>query len=133
MTSSGAATHPVAGWSVYGAAKDGLELFGKTLAEESREACFNLRVHLLYASIVDTAVHEWIRHMTFSAVEEFRGYERSGLLRPLEEPAALIWWLATSFARDTLDRVAAVDDGNVRRRLASNLGLPLFRPCGAAA
>lgn len=136
MTSSGAATHPVGGWSAYCAAKAGLDLFGKTRAEETRRVCPNLRVHLLYPGIVDTAMQARIRHMPserFPAVEEFRAYERLGLLRPVEEPAVLIWWLATPFARDYHGRVAALDDADVRQRLASDLGLPLFRPRGAAA
>lgn len=133
MTSSGAAAHPVAGWSAYCAAKAGLDHFGKTLAEETRRACPNLRVHLLYPGIVDTAMQERIRLMTperFPDVEKFRAYQRLGLLRPVEEPAALIWWLATPFAWDYHGRVAALDDDEVRRRMALDLGLSLFPPRG---
>lgn len=133
MTSSGAAAHPVAGWSAYCAAKAGLDHLGRTLAVEIRKACPNLRVHLLYPGIVDTAIQERLRLMPaerLPEVEKFRAYQRLGLLRPPEEPAALIWWLATPFAWDYHGRVAALDDPEVRRRMALDLGLPLLRPRG---
>ncbi len=130
FTSSGAATHAVAGWSAYCAAKAGLDLFAKTLAEETQRTHPDLRIHLLYPGIVDTAMQERIRHIPpdrFVEVERFRAYKREGLLRSPEEPATLIWWLATPFAKDYHGRVASLDDPTVRQRLAQDLGLPLFR------
>lgn len=129
FTSSGAATHPVAGWSAYCAAKAGLDLFAQTLAEELRGAAPGIRVHVLYPGVVDTAMQQKIRETPaerFPRVEDFRAYHAQGLLRPVDEPAALIWWLATPLAEDYHGRVAALDDPAVRRRLAADLGLPLF-------
>ncbi|MEJ5348954.1 MAG: SDR family oxidoreductase [Desulfosoma sp.] len=130
FTSSGAATHAVGGWSAYCAAKAGLDLFAKTLAEETRRINPDLRIHLLYPGIVDTAMQERIRQIPsnrFPEVERFQTYKREGLLRPPEEPAALIWWLATPFAKDYHGRVASLDDPMIRQRLALDLGLPMFK------
>lgn len=131
FTSSGAATHPVPGWSAYCAAKAGMDLFAKTLAEEIRRTNAGIRIHILYPGIVDTAMQQRIRDISedrFPLVGDFRTYYRHGLLRPPSEPAALIWWLATPFAVDYHGRVASLDDPAVRQRLASDLDLPLFKP-----
>ncbi|WP_448383884.1 SDR family NAD(P)-dependent oxidoreductase [Desulfosoma sp.] len=129
FTSSGAAKHPVAGWSAYCAAKAGLDLFAETLAEELRTVAPSLRVHVLYPGVVDTAMQQKIRETPperFPRVKEFQAYHAHGVLRPAHEPAALIWWLATPFAADYHGRVASLDDPAVRRPLAADLGLPLF-------
>jgi len=129
FTSSGAAKHPVAGWSAYCAAKAGLDLFAETLAEEFRAVALGIRVHVLYPGVVDTVMQQKIRETPqerFPRVEDFRAYHAQGILRPVHEPAALIWWLATPFAADYHGRVASLDDPAVRRRLAADLGLPLF-------
>lgn len=134
FTSSGAATHPVAGWSAYCAAKAGVDLFAKTLAEELEAARSEIRVHVLYPGVVDTAMQQKIREMPperLPGAEAFRAYHAHGVLRPPEEPAALIWWLATPFAGDYHGRVASLDDPVVRRRLAADLGLPEFPSRGA--
>lgn len=134
FTSSGAATHPVAGWSAYCAAKAGLDLFAQTLAEELRAVVPSIRVHVLYPGVVDTAMQGKIRETPperFPRVEDFRAYHARGVLRPVWEPAALIWWLATPFAADYRGRVASLDDPEVRRRLAADLGIPLFSPRGS--
>lgn len=134
FTSSGAATHPVAGWSAYCAAKAAVDLFAKTLAQELHAAESAIRVHILYPGIVDTAMQQRIRETPperFPRVEDFRAYHVRGVLRPAEEPAALIWWLATPFAADYHGRAASLDDPMVRHRLATDLGLPLFPPRGS--
>lgn len=134
FTSSGAATHPVEGWSAYCAAKAGLDLFAKTLAGELDVAGSAVRVHVLYPGVVDTAMQQKIREMSperFPRVEDFRAYHVRGALRPAREPAALIWWLATPFAADYHGRAASLDDPVVRQRMAADLGLPLFPPRGS--
>jgi NAD(P)-dependent dehydrogenase (short-subunit alcohol dehydrogenase family) len=94
FTSSGAATHPVAGWSAYCAAKAGLNHFVRNLAAEIDERGLDIRAHTFYPGIVDTAMQERIRGKStevFSGAEKYRGYHEQGWLRPPEEPASLVW------------------------------------------
>jgi len=124
--SSGAATHPVAGWSAYCAAKAGLDLFARNVAVEIDQQDLPLRVHTLYPGVVSTSMQERIRQLPeeqFPAVDRYRSYHRRGVLRPPEEPATLIWWLATPMAADTHGRVVSIDDAEVRSRIAEDLGV----------
>lgn len=133
FTSSGAATHPVAGWSAYCAAKAGVDLFARALAAEIDQQGLPLRVHLFYPGVVATSMQQDIRQVSeerFPSVERYRRYHRQGVLRPPEEPAALVWWLATPMAADLHGRVANIDDAAIRRRLAGDLGIPLFEGRG---
>jgi 3-oxoacyl-[acyl-carrier protein] reductase len=133
FVSSGAATHPVPGWSAYCAAKAGLDHFACNLAAEIDERGLLIRVHTMYPGIVATAMQERIRAMSeeqFSQVDKFRTYYEDGWLRPPEEPAALIWWLATPMAADCHGRVVSMDDDAIRSRMAADLGVPLFKGRG---
>jgi len=90
FVSSGAATHPVAGWSAYCAAKAGLDHFARNLAAEIDQRSLPIRVHMLYPAIVATAMQETVRGMSrerFARVNQFRVYHEDGALRPPEEPA----------------------------------------------
>jgi len=127
--SSGAATHPVAGWSAYCAAKAGLDHFGRTVAAEIDQQGLSIRVHILYPGVVDTAMQAKIREMpeeSFSRAEKYRRYHRQGQLRPPEEPGTLIWWLSTPLAADFHGRAVSIDDESIRSRIATDLGLPKF-------
>ncbi len=56
FNSSGAATHPVPGWSAYCAAKAGLDHFARNLAAEIDQRGLPTRVHTVYPGIVATAM-----------------------------------------------------------------------------
>jgi len=126
FTSSGAASHPVVGWSAYCAAKAGLEQIVATLGEELKENGLSIRVHAFYPGVVDTRMQAQIRQKSkheFPDVGRFRGYHDQGVLRPPEEPAALIWWLATPMARDMHGRAVNIDDRTIRLRVSGDLGI----------
>jgi NAD(P)-dependent dehydrogenase (short-subunit alcohol dehydrogenase family) len=129
FTSSGAATHPIAGWSAYCAAKAGLDHFVRNLATEVERRGLSLRAHAFYPGIVDTAMQRQIRDKTqedFPRADQFRNYHQQGRLRPPEEPAALIWWLATPMASEFHGKAVSIDDADIRKRMANDLGLPPF-------
>jgi NAD(P)-dependent dehydrogenase (short-subunit alcohol dehydrogenase family) len=129
FTSSGAATHPVAGWSAYCAAKAGLNHFVRNLAAEIDQRELDIRVHTFYPGIVDTAMQGRIRGKsaeTFPGAEKYHSYYEQGWLRPPDEPAALVWWLATPMAAEFHGKAVSIDDPSIRRRMADDLGLPLL-------
>jgi NAD(P)-dependent dehydrogenase (short-subunit alcohol dehydrogenase family) len=131
--SSGAATHPVPGWSAYCAAKAGLDHFVRNLASEIDGRGLPIRVHTLYPGIVATAMQERIRSLSqsqFDSVDRFRAYHADGWLRPPEEPGTLAWWLATPMAADLHGQVASMDDVSIRSRLAADLGIQPFKDRG---
>jgi NAD(P)-dependent dehydrogenase (short-subunit alcohol dehydrogenase family) len=133
FVSSGAASHVIPGWSAYCAAKAGLEHFVRVAAEEADAQGLDVRLHAVRPGIVDTAMQEEVRGMSperFRAVERFRGFHQKGWLRPPGEPAALIRWLCTPMAADLHGRVADIDDPAIRKRMAFDLGLPLFKGRG---
>ena len=129
FTSSGAAVRPVAGWSAYCAAKAGLEHLVRTLVAELDERQLSIRAHLFYPGIVDTSMQQRIRTKSkdeFLQVDKYRRYYERGVLRPPEEPGALIWWLATPMAAEFHGRAVSIDDAAIRERLAQDLDLPQF-------
>lgn len=133
FVSSGAAGHVIPGWSAYCAAKAGLEHFVHTVAQEAREQGLALRLHAVRPGIVDTAMQNEVRGMSsdrFRGVARFRSFHEKGWLRPPGEPAALIHWLCTPMAADLDGQTADMDAPAVRRRVASDLGLPLFKGRG---
>lgn len=129
FSSSGAATHPVVGWSAYCAAKAGMDHLVRNLAEELDEHDLSIRVHAFYPGVVDTSMQKQIRSKAeeqFPRVDQFKGYYEEGVLRPAEEPGALIWWLATPMAAEYDGQAVSIDDPYIRARLAEDLGLPRF-------
>jgi NAD(P)-dependent dehydrogenase (short-subunit alcohol dehydrogenase family) len=129
FVSSGAAAHPIPGWSAYCAAKAGLDHFIRNLAAEIDQQHLPIRVHALYPGVVDTQMQAQIRRMDrerFSQVDKYRAYHQQGVLRPPEKPATLIWWLATPMAAEFHGQALSIDDVDVRRRLADDLGVPMF-------
>jgi NAD(P)-dependent dehydrogenase (short-subunit alcohol dehydrogenase family) len=133
FTSSGAATHPVAGWSAYCAAKAGLNHFVRNLTAEIDEKGLAIRTHVFYPGIVDTVMQKQVRGKsteTFSGADKYRSYHERGWLRPPEEPAALVWWLATPLAAEFHGEPVSIDDPVIRRRMAEDLGLPPLRGRG---
>lgn len=87
--SSGAARKAYAGWSLYCAAKAGLEHFVRTVAAEQTGTAQPFRVFSLDPGVMDTAMQASIRHSPpddFPAVERFIARHRAG---ELKAPAAV--------------------------------------------
>jgi 3-oxoacyl-[acyl-carrier protein] reductase len=125
FVSSGAAVHTVPGWSAYAAAKAGMEQFAHNLASELDQRDVPVRVHVLHPGIVATSMQERVRQVSaeqFPLVEQYRKYHEKGYLRPPEQPARLIWWLATPMAADLRGQVVSIDDPAIRSRVATDLG-----------
>jgi hypothetical protein len=55
---------------------------------------------------------------------DYRRYQEQGVLRPPEEPAALVWWLATPMAAQLRGEVVSIDDRIIQQRLVEDLGVP---------
>jgi NAD(P)-dependent dehydrogenase (short-subunit alcohol dehydrogenase family) len=124
FVSSGAASHPVPGWSAYCAAKAGLDHFVRNLAAELDQKELPIRVHLFYPGVVATDMQKEIRDLSpeqFSLVEKYHRYYEQNKLRPPEEPAQVIRWLATPLARDLHGQVASIDDEKIRNRVNTDL------------
>lgn len=133
FVSSGAASHPVPGWSAYCAAKAGAEHFVRNVAAEVDQRGLPIRVHALYPGIVATVMQEKIRRISaerFPLVDRFRSYHEQGWLRSPQEPATLIWWLATPLAADFHGQVVNIDDAAIRSRMAADLGVPPLKGRG---
>ena len=50
----------------------------------------------------------------------------TGPYTPPEEPATLIWWLATPMAAKFHGQAVNIDDAGTRRRAAADLGVSTF-------
>lgn len=88
--SSGAARHPVAGWSVYCAAKAGLEMATQVAALEAGARDSTLTICALAPGVVDTPMQSQIRAASvarFPEVERFRDMKTNGVLRPADDVA----------------------------------------------
>jgi len=87
--SSGAALRPIPGWSLYGAAKAGLEHFVRTLAEEqSREAHPFLPVNV-DPGVMDSAMQAAIRAADPSDFPDVARYVQRHEAGELRDPAAV--------------------------------------------
>lgn len=129
FVSSGVASRPQPGWTAYCAAKAGMEHLARTLAAEIDQQGLPIKVLTFHPGVVDTEMQADIRAFdasTFAAVGKYRRYAQEGLLRPPDEPAALIWWLATSLADEYHGQVISLDDATIRQRISQDLDLPMF-------
>lgn len=122
---SGAASSNVVGWSAYCASKAALDRFTGVLAAELEGS--GVVAAGVSPGLVDSDMQAEIRRATrtaFPRVEEFRAYQARGQLRPPEEPARLIVWLASRFGADQNGAILRLDDDEMRQRLARDLGEP---------
>jgi benzil reductase ((S)-benzoin forming) len=82
--SSGAASSPIDGWSVYCATKAGLDHFTRTVHEELKiSGKANVRVFSVAPGVVDTAMQSEIRSAdpgNFSRLDHFQGLKSGGQL-----------------------------------------------------
>lgn len=123
--SSGLAVNPLAGISVYSAAKAAIAQFSRVLAQE--EAPRGLHVFAVHPGIVRTALVEEL-HASGDprAPAAFRDrverLEASGnLIRP-EQAATLFVFLATDAANDLAGQFVRYDDPAIQARLAAFFG-----------
>jgi len=82
--SSGAARRPIAGWSVYCAAKAGLEMATRAAALEAAQGDSTLAICSLAPGVIDTSMQTLVRSVTereFPDVARFRAMKADGVLR----------------------------------------------------
>jgi len=121
--SSGAADQVVIGWSAYCAAKAGVDQFTRVLAAEVES--YGITVNSAHPGIVDTQMQSEIRSTSAERFPERGRFERfyqMGQLRPPEEAARFLLWLASPFADDLTGQIVRITDEEVRRRIAHDLG-----------
>ena len=127
--SSGAAERIIEGASAYNASKAALEQFTGTLAAEVAET--GIKVSALRPGIVDTPMQSQIRdtpsHL-FPLAHVWQSWHDGGQLRPAEEPALAILWLASRFSQGIGDYVFSIDDEEFRRLIAADFGSGLLPP-----
>jgi benzil reductase ((S)-benzoin forming) len=122
--SSGAAEQNIKGTSAYNASKAGLERFSGTLATELEET--GVVVTALRPGVVDTPMQAQLRQSSthrFPRVAEWQALHQQGHLRPPEEPAWAIVWLASHFGRNTNGQTFSMNDERFRQQLTADLQL----------
>jgi benzil reductase ((S)-benzoin forming) len=91
--SSGAAVKPYYGWTLYCAAKAGVEAFSACVALEQQQTKHPVAVYGIRPGIIDTEMQQQVRaqhQAEFAEVERFRSLKRDGLLATADETAAKI-------------------------------------------
>ena len=121
--SSGAANHVIPGWSAYCAAKAGVDQFTRVLAAEVEP--YGITVNSAYPGVVDTPMSAETRRASPDQLPERQRLERSfqlGQLRPPEEVARFLLWLASPFTDAMTGQIVRIDDEAIRQRIAQDLG-----------
>jgi benzil reductase ((S)-benzoin forming) len=98
--SSGAAVTPFYGWSLYCAAKAGVEAFSACVALEQQQARHPVTVYVIRPGVIDTEMQQQIRLQTqqgFAEVEKFKALKRDGQLATADETAASIAAIIADF------------------------------------
>jgi NAD(P)-dependent dehydrogenase (short-subunit alcohol dehydrogenase family) len=129
--SSGAASRSIPGWSAYCASKAGLDHFARNLAAELSSQEIPIESYIFYPGVVDTDMQGRIRRSTseeFPQVDRYVGFKENGHLRHPDEPAQVILWLACGYASDLSGEIFRIDDEEIRKRVAADLGTPMLPP-----
>jgi 3-oxoacyl-[acyl-carrier protein] reductase len=122
--SSGVAQKNIKGTSAYNASKAALERFSGTLAAELEQT--GVSVTVLRPGLVDTPMQTQLRQSStdrFPQVAEWQAFHQQGHLRPPEEPAWAIVWLASRFGQDTNGQIFSLNDESFRQRITVDLQL----------
>jgi NAD(P)-dependent dehydrogenase (short-subunit alcohol dehydrogenase family) len=124
--SSGAAEHPIEGWSAYCAAKAGLTHFTRVLAAEEPA----ITPVALRPGVVDTQMQEAIRThgreaMSEERVKYFIELKKSGRLAPPDVPARAAAWLALCAPRALSGAFVEYDDPRIAEPAIALLGATL--------
>jgi benzil reductase ((S)-benzoin forming) len=91
--SSGAAVTPFHGWSLYCAAKAGVEAFSACVAMEQQQARHPAKVYSIRPGVIDTEMQQQIRaqdQSQFAEIERFKALKRDGQLATADETAEKI-------------------------------------------
>ena len=91
--SSGAAFKPFYGWSLYCAAKAGVEAFTACVALEQQQAKHPVMVYAIRPGVIDTEMQQQIRaqdQTRFAEIEKFKALKRDGQLATADETASKI-------------------------------------------
>lgn len=124
---SGAAQHPIPGWSAYSAAKAGLDHFTRVLAVELDGT--GVTINAAAPGVVDTEMQAEIRQLEpdqFRPLSRFQRYKKEGVLREPSEPAQMLLWLCHPATADINGDVLHLDDADTRQRIADVLGVPMM-------
>lgn len=127
--SSGAASRDIIGASAYNTSKAALERFSSTLAAEVKDS--NIAVSVLRPGIVDTSMQSSMRNTpehVFPLASVWQSWHEQAQLRPAEEPAQAILWLASHFAEGVNGQTFSIDDETFRQQVATDLNTDLFPP-----
>ena len=109
--SSGAAANPLVGWSAYCASKAGLSILTRVLAVEESDAR-GIRVYGFLPGVVDTDMQAFNRANRINEV----GNLKREALRPVTEPAQIMYFLCSREAADLNGQIVNARDGVVRAR-----------------
>lgn len=122
--SSGAAEVNLQGASAYTSSKAALERFSGTVAAEVEGS--GVVVSAFRPGIVDTPMQTEMRQTPahrFPKVNLWKEWHRKNQLRPINEPAQAIVWLASKFAERSNGRLFSIDDEAFREQIAADLGV----------
>ena len=120
--SSGAAELSIEGASAYTASKAALERFSATLAVEV--AGTGVVVTTFRPGIVDTRMQAEMRQAPayrFPQASRWQAWYDEGQLRPADEPARALLWLASHFASSSNGRLFSMNDESFRNRIEADL------------
>lgn len=125
--STGAARSVVLGWSAYCAAKAGVDHFTRVVAAELEGS--GVTVNAMLPGIVDTEMQAQIRQTDprrFPELPRFQMYKQFGMLRDPSQPAQMILWMCSPATEGMNGEILYIDDEDVRRRIARDLGTPML-------
>lgn len=89
--SSGAGRRPIFGWAAYCAAKAGLDMATRVVANEAQVRGLNIEAVSLAPGVIDTGMQGTVRSVSeedFVDVERFRAMKTEGVLRAADDVAA---------------------------------------------
>ncbi len=125
--SSGVADRSVVGLSAYSTGKAGLERLSGVMAAEVEGR--GVVVTTLRPGVVDTPMQKSVRQTPAYLMPDaprWQALHDRGDLRPPDEVAQALVWLASSFAAGSNGRLFELDDPDFRQQLAADLGRPLL-------
>ncbi|QQR38420.1 SDR family oxidoreductase [Devosia rhizoryzae] len=112
--SSGAASHPMEGWSAYCASKAALAMLTQSVSHEYGQQ--GILSYGLRPGVVDTGMQGQIRASGLNPVSQLK---RETLLHP-DVPAAAVAWLFSERPEDLSGKEIDVRDPEIQRRMATS-------------
>ncbi len=88
--SSGAARHPIAGWSAYCVSKAAVDMFTRCILDEQSRRVNPARACALAPGVLDTQMQSTIRAADFPSIDRFRQLKSQGALIAPDDAAARI-------------------------------------------